>query len=137
MTSIQLNNLEGLITFPSFHTAIAILFAWAVWRTPYVWFAGLVTNVLMILSTPLSGSHYVIDLAGGAVVATVAIALASRVRCAAVQSAERSVFDKQPVAPLHSRRNGLACNPEPGREPAIRRCPAPGKRRDEPGQGNL
>ena len=78
MTSIQLNNLEGLITFPSFHTAIAILFAWAVWRTPYVWFAGLVTNVLMILSTPLSGSHYVIDLAGGAVVATVAIALASQ-----------------------------------------------------------
>ncbi len=101
MTAIRLNNLEGLITFPSFHTAIAILFAWAIWRTPYVWVAGLVTNALMILSTPLSGSHYVIDLAGGAVVATVAITLANRIRRAAGQSAERTVLGgKQPVAPV-------------------------------------
>ncbi len=79
MSTIQLNNLEGLITFPSFHTANAILFAWALWRVPYVRIAGLVVNALMIASTPVTGQHYVIDLIAGAAVAVAAIALAQRV----------------------------------------------------------
>jgi len=73
MTVIQLNDFEGLITFPSFHTAIAILFTWALWRVPVIRWGGLVVNALMILSTPLSGSHYVTDLIGGAIVAAAAI----------------------------------------------------------------
>jgi hypothetical protein len=79
MTVIQLNDFEGLITFPSFHTTIAILFTWALWRVPVARFFGLIVNGLMILSTPLSGSHYVTDLVGGAVVALIAIGVANRI----------------------------------------------------------
>jgi hypothetical protein len=79
MTVIQLNDFEGLITFPSFHTTIAILFTWALWRVPVVRFFGLIVNGLMILSTPLSGSHYVIDLVGGGMVAMIAIGIANRI----------------------------------------------------------
>jgi hypothetical protein len=39
--TISLNNLEGLIAFPSFHTAAAILYAWALWRVKAVrWLAA-------------------------------------------------------------------------------------------------
>ena len=79
MSVILLNDLEGLITFPSFHTAVAILFAWALWRTPVAWVFGVILNGLMILATPLAGSHYVIDLVGGTVVAMVAIGIANRI----------------------------------------------------------
>lgn len=79
MTVIHLNDFEGLITFPSFHTTIAILFTWALWRVPVAGFFGLIVNGLMILSTPLSGSHYVIDLVGGATVAMIAIGIANRI----------------------------------------------------------
>src|SRR5262249_46475848 len=34
--SVPLDNLEGLITFPSFHTAGAIMFVWALHKVPYV-----------------------------------------------------------------------------------------------------
>jgi membrane-associated phospholipid phosphatase len=76
MTVIQLNNLEGLVTFPSFHTANAILFAWALWTVPYLRWVGLVVNGLMILSTPLTGAHYIIDVVAGTIVAVAAIAFA-------------------------------------------------------------
>ena len=73
MKVIPLNDLEGLVTFPSFHTANAILFIWALWQMPYLRWVGLVINVLMILSTPITGQHYVTDLIGGTIVAFAAI----------------------------------------------------------------
>lgn len=79
MTAIQLNNLEELVTFPSFHTACGVLFAWALWRVRYLWIVGLILNVLMIASTPISGSHYLIDVIAGAGVAYIAIVIAGRV----------------------------------------------------------
>ncbi len=76
MHAIPLNNLEGLITFPSFHTANGILFAWAFWKVPYVRWAGIAVNALLILSTPTAGAHYFVDVAAGAVVALLSIAMA-------------------------------------------------------------
>lgn len=80
MTTIRLNNLEGLITFPSFHTASGVMFAWGLWRIRYLRIVGLVLNALMIASTPISGSHYLIDVIAGAGVAWMAIVAAGRVR---------------------------------------------------------
>lgn len=70
---VSLDDLEGLITFPSFHTTSAILYVWAFWpaRNLRWWIVGL--NVLMIASTPIDGAHYAIDLIGGAFVAVVGI----------------------------------------------------------------
>jgi hypothetical protein len=58
MSVIRLDDLEGLITFPSFHTTNAILFAWALWPIRYVRIGGLALNLLMIASTPTTESHY-------------------------------------------------------------------------------
>jgi membrane-associated phospholipid phosphatase len=80
MSVIRLDDLEGLITFPSFHTTNAILFAWALWPIRYVRIAGLALNVVMIASTPTAGSHYFIDIVGGTVVAVLAIAAANGCR---------------------------------------------------------
>ena len=58
---LPLNNMEGMITFPSFHVAGALLVTWSFRRYP-VWGVGLgIINVLMIVSTVLTGAHYVVD----------------------------------------------------------------------------
>ena len=72
--SIPLDNLEGLITFPSFHTAGALMFIWALRTVPYVRWPAITLNVALIAATPVDGAHYFIDLVGGAAVAFAAIA---------------------------------------------------------------
>ena len=72
--SIPLDNLEGLITFPSFHTAGALMFIWALRTVPYVRWPSITLNVALIVATPVDGAHYFIDLVGGAAVAFAAIA---------------------------------------------------------------
>src|SRR5262249_48360851 len=72
--SIPLDNLEGLITFPSFHTAGAIMFIWALRKVPYVRRPALALNAALLAATLIDGTHYFIDLVGGAVVAFAAIA---------------------------------------------------------------
>jgi hypothetical protein len=76
LTSVPLDHLVALITFPSFHAACAFLFIWAAWRVFWLRLASLLINGTMLLATPVQGSHYFIDVAGGAVVATIGIVLA-------------------------------------------------------------
>ena len=68
---------EGYVSFPSYHTAAALLFTWAIW--PLRWFRipVAVLNIALILGAILIGSHYLIDIIGGAVVAVLALYLAS------------------------------------------------------------
>lgn len=75
---IDFGGMEGLIAFPSFHTANAILFVWALWPIRLLRLPMLVLNALLIASTPLAGAHYVVDLIGGAAVAFGAIVATSR-----------------------------------------------------------
>ena len=70
--------MEGLIAFPSYHTANAILFVWALWPLRLLRPVMLALNALLIASTPLAGAHYLVDLIGGALVAAGAIFLTSR-----------------------------------------------------------
>jgi hypothetical protein len=66
----SLQEAEGIITFPSFHTAWAIMLI-LVWRQQTKWLSvpvGLV-SLLIILSTLTTASHYSIDLIGGAFLA--------------------------------------------------------------------
>lgn len=68
----------GIICFPSFHTAMAILFTATYWRMPRCFWPAAALNAVMLLSVPYSGDHYLIDMIGGLVVATVAIKLTWR-----------------------------------------------------------
>jgi membrane-associated phospholipid phosphatase len=58
--------LYGLVTFPSFHTAMALMTA-AAWRDDrYLRWPMFIWNALVILSTLPIGGHYVVDVIAGA-----------------------------------------------------------------------
>jgi PAP2 superfamily len=76
---LQLLDLGGIVTFPSFHAASAVLYVWALW--PARWFRPLIlaVNGLMLASTPIVGGHYLIDIIAGVAVAVAAIVAAQRI----------------------------------------------------------
>lgn len=105
MTALDVANLGGLITFPSFHAAAAILFIWAAWPVRALRWPVLALNGMMLIATPLEGSHYLVDVFGGVAVAGVGIgavhwpALAAVMRDAlAPLSTPRFRLGEQPVA---------------------------------------
>jgi membrane-associated phospholipid phosphatase len=62
---------EGIITFPSLHAALAMIFIFALWPVPVLRWVSLFINVLMLISTPIDGGHYFIDVVAGILVALV------------------------------------------------------------------
>lgn len=75
---LELFHLAGIVSFPSFHAASAVLYMWALW--PVRGFASLsiAMNILMIAATPFVGAHYMIDVIGGILLAAGSIVLAKR-----------------------------------------------------------
>ena len=71
---------KGLISFPSYHTAAAAIFTWAMWRTPLRW-PVLLLNVVMVAAAIPFGSHYFVDILAGALVGAASIAAASKLLC--------------------------------------------------------
>lgn len=67
----------GLLNFPSYHTAVAVLFGWFFWRSPLRW-PALMVNTALIVATVIHGSHYVTDIIAGAAFTTLIIALFCR-----------------------------------------------------------
>jgi membrane-associated phospholipid phosphatase len=74
LRTVSLADLHGLVSFPSFHTVAAILFAWAAWPVRLLRGPMLVTNLAMLAATPVDGAHYFVDLAGGGGIALLALA---------------------------------------------------------------
>jgi PAP2 superfamily len=75
---VNLNSLGGIITFPSFHAAMAVIFAWALWPIRILRAANLAVNGLMWIAAVPIGGHYLVDLIGGSLVAAFAINAVSR-----------------------------------------------------------
>ena len=90
LRELNLMNLVGVMTFPSFHAASGILYMWAFW--PLRWVRALVIpwNALMIVATPLGGGHYLVDVLAGIAVALVAIGITLRISdfCSQATAAE-------------------------------------------------
>jgi hypothetical protein len=84
VTTFVLSHMEGIVTFPSFHTACAILLMY-VYRGTRIFFPVVWLNMLLLLSTPIFGGHYLVDMVGGGVVALLSI-------CAVRNTAYRSRF---------------------------------------------
>lgn len=78
LTTIDLANLEGIITFPSFHASMAILFAWAAWPSRLFRVPIAIVNGLMWIAAVPIGGHYVVDLLGGSAITLAAIGVANR-----------------------------------------------------------
>lgn len=69
--SLDLQNLPGLVTFPSFHTAAGVVLAFSAYGTR-MFPVFCAYSAVMIASTPVFGGHYFVDLfAGGAVAVAV------------------------------------------------------------------
>ena len=80
VTQIRLGNIphgpiNGIVVFPSFHAACAIIYAYAFRRTAFVGWIMLLLNILLLLATPLWGGHYIVDIVAGIFLAFVAIAI--------------------------------------------------------------
>ena len=73
---LELFRLVGIISFPSFHTASAALYVWAVWPVRGFRWVTIGINTWMIAATPVIGAHYIIDIVGGVVVAAGSVLLA-------------------------------------------------------------
>jgi hypothetical protein len=84
---VDLGQLRGLVSAPSFHTAAAVMYIAAAWRSAALRWPVLAINVAMLLSTPVEGTHYLADMILGAAVAALSLAV---VRVACDQIAERA-----------------------------------------------
>lgn len=69
----QVLKYTGVVTFPSFHTIMAILFTFACRSIRFVFPAAVCLNLLMLVSVPLAGDHYLVDMIAGTIVALTAI----------------------------------------------------------------
>ncbi len=77
--SFDLSQLQGLISFPSYHTVLAVLLTYAHRRSSLLPPIALV-NAIMLFSIPSFGGHYLIDIIAGAAVALLAIAATAAAR---------------------------------------------------------
>jgi membrane-associated phospholipid phosphatase len=78
LRNLALEGMTGIITFPSFHAAGAVVFLWAAsylqrWR-----FVGWAAGGAMLASTPVIGGHYFIDVVAGGLVAILSIFVVKR-----------------------------------------------------------
>jgi hypothetical protein len=76
---LDLLGLGGIVTFPSFHAASAILYSWALWPVKWARPIVLTLNALMLAATPANGGHYFIDIIAGVTIALAAIVAARHV----------------------------------------------------------
>ncbi|HJT08846.1 MAG TPA: phosphatase PAP2 family protein [Stellaceae bacterium] len=76
---VDLRQLQGIISFPSFHTCLALLFPYVVRKRRRVLLPIALLNGVMILSVPTEGGHFLVDVIAGAAVAAVAAWLAAQI----------------------------------------------------------
>jgi membrane-associated phospholipid phosphatase len=69
---------QGLVSFPSYHAAVAILLTIAFRQRAWLFPAACVLNGLMVISTISSGGHYLVDVLAGASVAWISHRIAQR-----------------------------------------------------------
>lgn len=77
-TQVNLNELRGLVSAPSFHTASGTLYIATAWRSGNLRWPLIALTAAMLLATPVEGTHYVSDMLIGAGVALVALVLAGK-----------------------------------------------------------
>ncbi|MBX6329173.1 MAG: phosphatase PAP2 family protein [Pseudolabrys sp.] len=87
----------GLITFPSFHTALAVILTLCAWQVPFIRWGIVAINAIMLISIPVDGGHYFVDMIAGGIIAVLCF-LAARalvtgvaMRTASVKAAFASV----------------------------------------------
>jgi hypothetical protein len=66
---------QGLVVFPSFHTSLAVLCAYAARPLRILRYPLLALNLLIIVASPAMGGHYFIDIIAGIILAALTISV--------------------------------------------------------------
>jgi hypothetical protein len=72
-STVVIEKLSGIVVFPSFHTASAIIYMYAFRESGVISIVAILINIAMLLSIPVMGDHYITDMLAGAVVAIMTI----------------------------------------------------------------
>jgi len=72
MPIFNLATMQGVVQFPSFHLALAVILIYAVRDYSFLFFLLLILNAGVVAATPFIGGHHLTDLLGGALVTVVA-----------------------------------------------------------------
>ncbi|WP_298399333.1 phosphatase PAP2 family protein [Sphingobium sp.] len=77
---LALNHMEGIITFPSYHGALAVIFCWGFSRATVAVarYTGITVALLTLIATPVDGGHYFSDVIAGAMIAAVSLWIGHR-----------------------------------------------------------
>jgi membrane-associated phospholipid phosphatase len=73
LRQLKLRDVQGLVSFPSFHTILALLLIYVMRGTGIFFAIMLIWNVGIILTTPFDGAHYLVDIVAGGVVMVAAV----------------------------------------------------------------
>jgi len=73
LTKIDVSSVQGVVSFPSFHTMLGILITYALRDTRPLFMAVAAINAVMIVSTLPVGGHYLADVIAGAAICAAAI----------------------------------------------------------------
>ena len=71
--ALNLAFVQGLVSFPSLHTILALCFAYTLRHVRYVFPLAIALNTFMIVSTLTQGGHYLADVLSGLIAGTVVI----------------------------------------------------------------
>jgi hypothetical protein len=96
--TLDFSRVEGIISFPSFHTTLAILLVYAVRHHRWALAVLVPLNMLLIMATLSVGGHYLVDLPAGAAVAVVSIAATRLLRRQLAKGRPLSFLDLAGVA---------------------------------------
>lgn len=102
-TDIQ--NLYGLISFPSFHAVSAVVYGWFAWSVRVYRWPLILVSAAMFLATPMEGAHYLVEMIAGTLIAAAAIVLVDfleRKSFAARPSRFTPAFARRPLTPSHA-----------------------------------
>lgn len=77
---LRLSSMQGIITFPSYHSGLSVVTLWGFWLTRIWWlrWPGMALALATIAATPVDGAHYLVDVIAGAAIAVPSIFAARR-----------------------------------------------------------
>ena len=78
--AFSVDDLKGLIAFPSYHATLAVLLVLATRGIPRLFWPAAVINAVVLASAPVDGGHHLADVVGGMAVAVVSLAIAHALR---------------------------------------------------------
>jgi hypothetical protein len=73
--NFALAHLTGVVSFPSFHTSMALAYVWAFRKTGIIGAGVAILNLVMLCAVPYFGGHYLVDMFAGAAAMLLALAM--------------------------------------------------------------